>query len=76
LLQISRKNQSSPPVSLASKIMKSHFQEFTRKHYDKIIKRMNITEDELKSAIDEILKLNPKPGKFIQRPACSLRPSI
>jgi RNA polymerase sigma-54 factor len=68
LLQISRKNQSSRPVELARKIMKSYFQEFTRKHYDKILKRMNITEEDLKSAIDEILRLNPKPGSSYSDP--------
>ena len=61
-IQIVRKNQSEPHIALARKIIKDHFQEFTRKHYDKIIKRMNISEAELKLAIDEILKLNPKPG--------------
>ncbi len=68
LLQISRKDQSDPRVALARKIIKSHFQEFTRKHYDKIIKRMNITSDELKGAIAEILKLNPKPGSSFSDP--------
>ncbi len=62
LLQINRKDQSVHSIALARRIIKSHFMEFTRKHYDKILKRMNITEDELKYAIDEILKLNPRPG--------------
>jgi RNA polymerase sigma-54 factor len=62
LLQIIKKDQNQPAVSLADKILKSSFQEFTKKHYDKIIKRHNISEAELKEAIDEILKLNPKPG--------------
>jgi RNA polymerase sigma-54 factor len=68
LLQLERKNQSSHTVVLARKIMKSHFQEFTRKHFDKILKRMNISEDDLKIAIDEILKLNPKPGSSYSDP--------
>jgi len=38
------------------------FEEFTKRHYDKIIFKLDITEDELKGAIDEILRLNPKPG--------------
>jgi RNA polymerase sigma-54 factor len=67
-LQIVRKNQADPPVALARKIIKNHFQEFTRKHYDKIIKRMNISEEELKLAIDEILKLNPRPGSTYSDP--------
>lgn len=68
LLQIGRKDQNVNSVSLARKIMKTQFQEFTRKHYDKIIKRLNIAEEDLKSAIDEILKLNPKPGSSYSDP--------
>ncbi len=68
LLQISRKDESDLPVSLARRILKSHFQEFTRKHYDKIIKRMNISEHDLKEAVDEILKLNPRPGSSYSDP--------
>jgi RNA polymerase sigma-54 factor len=61
LIQIRNKEQK-PPVELAATILDKHFNEFTKKHYDKILSRMNITEEELKEAIDEILKLNPKPG--------------
>jgi RNA polymerase sigma-54 factor len=62
LLQIENKNQDIPEIQLARTILKYYFQEFTKKHYDKIIARLNISEDELKKAIHEILKLNPKPG--------------
>lgn len=62
ILQLSAKDLNNPDVVLARKILKYHFEEFTRKHYDKIILRLNITEEEMKSAVDEILKLNPKPG--------------
>ena len=62
LLQIESKSQTTPEVSLARKILKYHFEEFTRKHYDKIQSKLNLTDDDLKDAIDEILKLNPKPG--------------
>ena len=43
-------------------ILSDYFGEFTKKHYDKIISRMGITQQELKEAIDEIVKLNPRPG--------------
>ncbi len=43
-------------------ILKNHFDEFTNKHYDKIIQRLTISEEELKEALEEILRLNPKPG--------------
>jgi len=62
LLQIENKNQDIPETSLARKILKYYFHEFTKKHYEKIITRLNITEEELKDAVNEILKLNPKPG--------------
>ena len=42
--------------------MENHFEEFTKKHYQKIIKKLDISEENLKDAINEILKLNPKPG--------------
>jgi len=62
LLQIGRKDMSNPVIALARSILKNHFEEFTNKHYEKIIQRLNIRESELKSALEEILKLNPKPG--------------
>ncbi|GET30411.1 RNA polymerase factor sigma-54 [Prolixibacter sp. SD074] len=61
-LQIERKDLSKPEIQLASRVLRDTFDEFTRKHYDKITRKFGISEDELKKAIDEILKLNPKPG--------------
>jgi RNA polymerase sigma-54 factor len=68
LLQIEVKDKNIPEISLARKILKYYFQEFTKKHYEKIIARLNINEKELKAAIDEILKLNPKPGSSYNDP--------
>lgn len=62
LIQIESKDQTIPQVALARKILKYHFDEFTRKHYDKIQGKLNLNDEQLKVAIDEILKLNPKPG--------------
>lgn len=62
LLQIKTKDRSLPEVETAYNILQHHFDEFTKKHYDKIIKRLDIDEELLKDAIDEILRLNPKPG--------------
>jgi RNA polymerase sigma-54 factor len=62
LLQIQAKNMEDPNIKLAFRILSDFFPEFTRKHYDKIITRLNITDDQLKGALDEILHLNPKPG--------------
>jgi len=68
LLQIEAKDLESPSVALAHRILKDFFAEFTRKHYDKIITRLNIRDDQLKDALDEILKLNPKPGSSYTDP--------
>jgi RNA polymerase sigma-54 factor len=62
LLQIQAKDMEDTNIKLAYRILSDFFPEFTRKHYDKIIARLNITDDQLKGALDEILRLNPKPG--------------
>ena len=61
LLQI-QNCRKSPEVEIATKILKHHFNEFTNKHFQKIMTRMGITEQELKAAMSKILKLNPSPG--------------
>jgi len=62
LIQIKRKNRSDLNVYLAEKIIEKTFEEFSKKHYQKIIKKFDVTEEELRLALEEILKLNPKPG--------------
>jgi RNA polymerase sigma-54 factor len=62
LLQIKQKDLEDPPIKLATKILEQYFNEFTKKHYEKIITRLKISEEQLENAINEILKLNPKPG--------------
>jgi RNA polymerase sigma-54 factor len=65
LIQLRRKESQAPSVELAIHILERHFLEFTKKHYDKIMKKTRISEDMLKEAIEEILKLNPKPGNSL-----------
>jgi len=62
VLQLQRKDQTDPAVVLAIRIIDDFFDEFSKKHYDKIQKRLNITEEQLKRVIQIITKLNPKPG--------------
>lgn len=61
LLQI-RLLKHTPDVENAEKILKLYFTEFTNKHFQKIMTRMGISEQELKAAMAKILKLNPSPG--------------
>ncbi|MDR1054961.1 MAG: RNA polymerase factor sigma-54 [Prevotellaceae bacterium] len=62
LLQIKTRNRDLESVQIAEDILNQCFDEFTKKHYDKITARLGISEDMLRDAINEILKLNPKPG--------------
>ncbi len=61
LLQLERKTQT-PEVKTAIEIIKNYFEEFSKKHYDKIIRVLGIDDVFLKNVIGEIVKLNPKPG--------------
>lgn len=61
-LQLERRDHHEHGVVIAKKIILEAFDEFTKKHYDKIQKKLNITDEEIKEAVSVITKLNPKPG--------------
>ena len=67
LLQLHRRDASRDSVQLAMKILQGHFDEFSKKHYEKIARELEITEEDLKKAIGEILKLNPRPGNTMSQ---------
>jgi RNA polymerase sigma-54 factor len=71
LLQIERKQEGNITLFTAKKILQDHFEEFTKKHYDKIQKKLEIENEDLKQAIDAIIKLNPKPGGSMKEGAKS-----
>ena len=60
-LQLER-NDESPKNKLAISIVNDHFEEFSRKHFDRIQHQLNVSTEELRDAIEEITSLNPKPG--------------
>lgn len=62
LLQLKRKDAGDPIIRKAILVVQSYLDEFTRKHYDKLERSLNLTSEELRAVINEILKLNPKPG--------------
>jgi len=62
LIQLRKKDQDNPVIKEAILVVENYLEEFTRKHYDKLEKALNINSEELKKIVDEILKLNPKPG--------------
>lgn len=76
LLQIRRKDLSDPVTERAELILDKYFEEFTRKHYTKILARLDIDEDDLKEALEEILRLNPKPGGSYHDPMNRSNPHV
>ncbi len=65
MIQLRRREERNAHTELAMMLLEKYFDEFTRKHYDKILRKARIDEEELKGAIQEILKLNPKPGDSV-----------
>ncbi len=61
LLQLKHKTPTEY-IELATDIIENQFDAFTKKHYDKLLLKYNVSNDQLKKAVHEIEKLNPKPG--------------
>ncbi len=66
LNQIRRKaeqeNENTPLLKMEERIIKDYYDEFTRKHWDKIMQRLGLDDDDFQQVITEITKLNPRPG--------------
>lgn len=69
LLQLKRKQDGDIVRFTALKIVEQFFEEFTKKHYERIAKKLEIEDQDLKEAIDEILRCNPKPGGSMREAA-------
>jgi RNA polymerase sigma-54 factor len=62
LLQLRRQLVGGKDVNLAIQVLDKYFEEFTKKHYEKIQRGLNLNDDQLREVINAIIKLNPKPG--------------
>jgi RNA polymerase sigma-54 factor len=62
LLQLKRKLGEGKSVALAIQILSKYFEEFTKKHYEKIQHNLNLNDEQIRDVINQIIKLNPKPG--------------
>ena len=67
LLQLDRKDQTRESIILAKKILTDYFEEFSKKHYEKIGRELNVDDEILKKGFKEILKLNPRPGNTMNQ---------
>ena len=62
LLQLERKNMNDKNVEMAIKVLEKYFDEFTKKHYEKIQRGLDLSDEQLKEVINQIIRLNPKPA--------------
>lgn len=62
LLQLRRQLIAGKDVNLAIQVLDKYFEEFTKKHYEKIQRGLNLSDEQLRDVINAIIKLNPKPG--------------
>ncbi|MDF2437623.1 MAG: polymerase sigma-54 factor [Bacteroidota bacterium] len=62
LIQLRKKEVQTQIVELATEVVEKQMDEFSKKHYDKIQKKLEIDDETLREVIQEILKLNPRPG--------------
>ena len=76
LLQMSQRRIDTPSKRLAHKILNSYFDEFVKKHYEKLISRLNVSEEEFRDAIEEIKHLSPKPGNLYSDGGADAAPYI
>ena len=76
LLQIASKSSETRAIRLAKKILSNYFEEFTKKHYEKLMSRLGVTQDEFRDAIEEITHLSPKPGNLYNEGGSESMPYI
>ncbi len=65
VLQLERKSDEGKHVEMAIKVLEKYFEEFTKKHYEKIQRGLNLSDEQLREVINQIIKLNPKPAGSI-----------
>ena len=76
LLQMEQLDLNTRARRLAKRIITSHFEEFVRKHSEKLIARLQVEEDDFREAIEEIRRLSPKPGNLYSEGGADATPYI
>lgn len=76
LLQINQLPMTTPARRLARRILTDHFEEFVKKHYERLISRLQVSEEELADAVQEIKRLSPKPGNLYTEGGSTAAPYI
>ncbi len=76
LLQMEQMPRTTRARRLAHRIIENHFDEFVKKHYEKLLTRLQVDEDSFREAIEEIRHLSPKPGNLYSEGGTDTTPYI
>ncbi len=76
LLQIGALSQPTKPQRLAKRILTNYFDEFAKRHYEKLISRLQVSEDDFRAAITEVRRLSPKPSNMYAEGGTDTTPYI
>ena len=76
LLQLGQLPMTTKARRLAKKILTSYFEEFAKKHYERLISRLGVSEDDFRDAVQEIQRLSPKPGNLYSEDGTEAAPYI
>ena len=76
LLQMDAQKTNTPARVLARKILASYFDDFVKKHYEKLMARLRVSEQEFREAIEEIKRLSPRPGNLYSEGGTDTTPYV
>lgn len=76
LIQLKQLREQTSAVKIAIRILQNHYDEFVKKHYDKLMQRLGIDNDQFRQAMEEIMGLNPKPANGYADESIAVSPTI
>lgn len=76
VIQLKALRHHTPEVKLAIAILTDHYDEFVKKHYERMMRRLGVSEDEFRAALEEIMHLNPKPTNGYSDESSAASPNI
>ena len=76
MLQLSAQALDTPAKRLAYRILESHFDEFVKKHYERLMARLTVSEEQFRAAVQEVQRLSPKPGNLFAEDGVESAPYI
>lgn len=76
VIQLKSLRHQTPAVRLAVRILTEHYEAFVKKHYERLIRRLGVSEEEFRAALEEIMHLNPKPTNGYSDESSAASPNI